>query len=108
MVATSNGSTSGIVSSSEVVNLAKESCSRRNFAVKLCRKVFDEITRRRSNVSGRMGKLKLNPVMIEHIKSITFQYFPLEAYEKDNAEWARCIIAIDESYRRLNNKQKNL
>ena len=42
--------------STDISLLSRESCSRRNFSVNLVRKLYDEETRRRSNVSGRMGK----------------------------------------------------
>jgi len=40
--------------------------------------LFDENTRKCSNVAGKMGKLKLNPVLIEYVKSLAFQFYPLE------------------------------
>ena len=79
----------------------RESCSRRNFSSKLVSRFFDEHTRSHSNVNGRRGKAKLNPAIMGHIKSITFQYYPLENFESEEKEWARCIIAIDSSSRSI-------
>lgn len=72
----------------------------------MVREMFDEDTMKRSNVAGKLGKLKMNPVLIEYIKSLTFQYYPIEPFEKEKTEWAKCVIAIDEGNRRLNNKPK--
>ena len=74
----------------------------------LVRNIFDEETRKRSNVSGKLGKQRMNPVLMEYIKSLSFQYYPLEAFEKEQVEWSKCVVAIDESNRRLNNKPKKL
>ena len=84
----------------------KKSCSRKNFASRLVRELFDEETRRKSNVAGKLGKLKLNPVLIKYVKSLTFQYYPLEQHEKEKTEWTQCIISIDEANRRLNKPKK--
>ena len=53
-------------------------------------------------MAGKFGKLKLNPILIEYIKSLVFQHYPLEEGEKQEIEWARCVVAIDEKNRRLN------
>ena len=46
------------------------------------RELFDKETRKKSNVSGKLGKLRLNPVLMEYEKSLTLQYYPLEQNEK--------------------------
>ena len=97
---------SGMLEPAKLQSLLKRSCSRRNFAVNMVREMFDEDTMKRSNVAGKLGKLKMNPVLIEYIKSLTFQYYPIEPFEKEKTEWAKCVIAIDEGNRRLNNKPK--
>ena len=51
---------------------------------------------KRSNVAGKLGKLKLNPVLVDYIKSLTFQHFPLEQNQSEKAEWAQGVIAVDE------------
>jgi len=63
---------------------------------------FDEHTRSHSNINERQGKAKLNPAVTGYIKSITFQYYPLENFENEEKEWARCVIAIDSSSRGIN------
>ena len=94
----------GVLDSEEIKAIKMKSCSRRNFAVKLARKLFDEGTRKQSNVHGKLGKLKLNPVLIDYIKSLCFQFYPLQESQTEKVEWGKCVIAVDESNRRLNNK----
>ena len=86
--------------------LRQKCCSRRNFCAKLNQEVFDEQTRKRSNVAGKLGKLKLNPVLVDYIKCLAFQHFPLEQNQSEKAEWAQCVIAIDELNRRLNKPRR--
>ena len=89
-----------------IKKLRVKSCSHQNFAAKLVAVMFDEQTRKRSNVGGKLGKMKLNPILVAHIKSLVFQHFPLEKNEKEATEWGRCIVAIDEKNRRLNKSSK--
>lgn len=96
--------TSSWLPTTEVTYIYHNSCSRRNFSVNLARQLFDEETRKASNVSGK-GKSKLNPIVMEFIKSTTFQFYPCSQMDVAK-EWSRCIISIDESCRRLNNKPK--
>jgi len=84
------------------------SCSRKNFSVNLVRRLFDERTRRSSNVSGKGGKTPLNPDIMQYVRSCTMQFYPLQGYENSKKEWAACIVAIDESCRRLVNKPRKL
>lgn len=97
--------TSSWLPSSEVSFIARDSCSRRNFCVKLVRRLFDEQTRKTSNVSGK-GKAQLNPIIMEFVKSTAFQFYPCESQLDVSKEWSSCIISIDESCRRLYNKPK--
>ena len=85
-----------------ITRLRIKSCSRKNFAVKLNEVTFDKESRSRSNVAGKFGKLKLNPILIKYIKSLVFQHYPLEEGEKQEIEWAQCVVAINEKNRRLN------
>ena len=72
----------------------------------MVRRLFDENTRKLSNVSGKAGKAQLNPVIISFVKSMAFQYYPCDTLVDVSKEWANCVIAIDESCRRLVNKPK--
>ena len=95
-----------LVSVPELTAIFNKSCSRRNMAVHLVRILFDEDIRIHSNVSGRCGKDMLDPLIIRYIKNICFQFFPLGGGEKRAEEWNKCIVAIDESNRRLKNKPR--
>ena len=84
------------------INLIKQnSCSQRN----LVRRLFDENTRKNSNVSGK-GKAQLNPIITSFVKSVAFQYYPCDSLVDVSKKWAYYIAAIDESCRRLINKPK--
>ena len=91
---------SGILDSGQIRFIRSGSCSRRNFAAKLVVALFDEATRKRCNVSGKMGKCKLNLVLIQYVKSLAFQFYPLEYHENEKGEWAKCVVSIDEVNRR--------
>ena len=93
---------SGILDPDEIQRIRSGSCSRRNFAAKLVGRLFDEETRRRSNVSGKLGKMKLNPVLIHYVRSLAFQFYPLEHHLSEKVEWGKCVVSIDEFNRRLN------
>ena len=58
-----------------------------------------------SNVRGKRGKKKLDPVRVDKIKEATFKLWPLEG--KEDA-WSECKRAIDERGRQLNLKEKLL
>ena len=95
----------GILDDSDVQRIKRKSCSRKNFSSRLVRELFDDDTRRKSNVAGKLGKLKLNPVLIDYVKSLSFQYYPLEQHEKEKDAWSKCVIAIDECNRRKPKEQ---
>ena len=101
-------SSSGILDTEKIKAVRSASCSRRNFSAKLVAEIFDKDTRQRSNVAGRLGKLKLNPVLIDYVKSLTFQFYPVQYSESEKAEWAKCVISIDESNRRKNKTCNNV
>ena len=94
------------LSSIEVTCLYKSSCSRRNFATNLTRRLFDEETRKVSNVAGKRGKAKLNPIVVDYIKSTVFQFFPSSSPLETDKDWAICVTAIDEANRRLVNRPR--
>ena len=47
-----------------------------------------------SNVAGKLGKLKLNPVLIDY-ESLTLQFYHVQYSESEKTEWAKCVIAIN-------------
>ena len=93
-------SSSGLLDVENIKAACSASCSRRNFSAKIVAELFDEDTRKRSNVAGKFGKLKLNPVLMDYAKSLAFQFYPLEHFESEKTEWAKCVIAIDKFNRR--------
>ena len=58
-----------------------------------------------SNISGGRGKRKLNSGIIAYIKSKSFDLYPALPTETEKV-WKECIVSIDESSRRLNNKPR--
>ena len=94
------------LSTIELTCIYKASCSRRNFAANLARRMFDEETRKISNVSGKRGKSRLNPIVMEYIKSTVFQFYPISSLIDVPKEWSLCVTAIDETSRRLVNRPK--
>jgi len=96
------------ISQLALTTIYQGSCSRKNFSVNLVRRLLDERTRRSSNVSGKGGKTPLNPDIMQYVRSCTMQFYPLQGYENSKKEWAACVVAIDESCRRLVNKPRKL
>ena len=72
--------------------------------MKLVTMLFDKETRMKSNVGGKLGKPRLNSVVVDYIKSVTFQYYPLEGNQKEDKEWQACVVAIDSCNRSLKRK----
>ena len=89
----------------ELTKIYSQSCSRRNFSVNLTRRLFDKSTRMVSNISGGRGKRKLNSGIIAYIKSKSFDLYPALPTEIEKV-WKECIVSIDESSLRLNNKPR--
>jgi len=95
----------GLIPPERLSQLFIKSCSRQNFAVNLVRELFTEDTRKVSNVSGRLGKQKLDVKKMEYVQATVFRYHGCLDKEKE-ARWKECVVMIDESNRRLNNKPK--
>ena len=93
-----------MLDSEEIKSTKTKSCFHKNFAVILVQKLFDEETRKRSNVHRKLGKLKLTPVLMNYIKSLCFQFYPLQESQKGKVKRANCVVIVDKSNRRLNNK----
>ena len=90
------------LTSGETTQIFLKSCSRKNFATLLAKNLFTEEVRKTSNVSGKNNKQQLDPKIIEYIKTLTFERWPLAQAEKLEMEWGECKRAIDEGNRRLN------
>ena len=66
---------SGIAfSTEEILAIKQASISRKNFAVNLMRKIFDENERRTSNVRGKAGKDQLDPDKMMYVKKETLNH----------------------------------
>lgn len=95
--------TSGeFLSLEEIQRIKNSSSSRMNFAAKLNRQLFSVEERKSCNVRGRQGKSMLDPERIKYVKEVTFRMYPVEEDETDWRAWSACVVAIDESNRRLN------
>ena len=90
-----------LLTSGEITQIFIKSCSRKNFASLLVRRLFPEEIRKISNMTGK-DKLQLDPEIINYVKTVTFQHWPLAQSEKFDREWRECKEAIDEANRRLN------
>ena len=92
-------------STTYLMTIKMQSCSRQNFAAHLVKQLFTDEERRLSNVSGRANKQKMDATRIAVVKAASLQMYPLEVGETIEKAWASCITAIDESNRRLNRKK---
>ena len=90
------------LSSDEIARIKSSSTSRMNFAAKMNRHLFSVDERKACNVRGKMGKSMLDPDRIKYIRENAFRLYPLQDNEIDWRAWSACIVAIDESNRRLN------
>ena len=86
-----------LLSRSELTQIFIKSCSRKNMAVLMTRRLFSAEVRMSSNVSGRKKK-KLDPRIIDFIRRKAFLFFP-SAHLDNSKEWSECVIAIDKSSR---------
>ena len=94
-----------LLTSGEISQIFLKSCSRKNFATLLVRRLFPEEIRKVSNVSGK-DKKQLDPKVMKYIKETTFEHWSLAQTEKVNKEWSECKIVIDKANRRLNRAAK--
>jgi len=97
--------TQDLLTSAEITPIYIKSRNRRNFAALLVERLFDVETRLKSNVSGR-GKEKLDPEIMKYIKAKVFQFYECNPSEI-KAEWAKCVVSIDDKSRSLK-KRKSL
>lgn len=84
-------------------SLFRRSKNRWNLAALLSANLFDEETRLKSNVRGR-GKEKLDPDIIQYIKTKCFTYHPSDG--NPTAEWEKCIKSIDMKSRGIKKQMK--
>ena len=94
------------LSARTVTSIREQSCSRQNFAVNMVRALYTQDERTQSNVSGRKGKMKLEPQKMGMVKVSTFQMYPCGVGETAEKAWGMCIKSIDESCRRMYRKDR--
>ena len=91
----------------ELVNdVQLQSCSRNNFHVNLVNCLFSLEARRSSNVKGKLGKCRLDPVRLLSVRQFVLELYPLAGGESEDVAWWQCIKATDEASRRLNRGPK--
>ena len=71
---------SELLSSAVITPIFTKSRNRSNFVALLVKRLFDVLTRTRSNVSGR-GKEKLDPEIMAYIKAKEFEYYECNPWE---------------------------
>ena len=59
----------GILKAELVRKLRKNSYSHRKLSARLVEVLFDKDTRKRSNVAGKMGKMRLNPILMKYMSN---------------------------------------
>ena len=92
--------------SSEQIETALGCCkrkknSRRNYATHLLRMALPEKTRRLSNCAGVRGQQPVDRKILRAIKKEVLKAFPLSQPIELHTAWRECIVAMDESCRRL-------
>lgn len=75
--------------------------SRRNYATHLLRMALPEETRRLSNCAGVRGQQAIDGKVLRAIKREVLKAFPLSQPLELHTAWRECIVAMDESCRRL-------
>ena len=84
------------------VRLLEQGCnSRQNLATHLVRTVYSEKERETSNVNGRRGKKRLDPVRMSIVRRLTYTLKPLKPGESEDNDWKKsCTKAIDSANRK--------
>ena len=79
------------------VRLLEQGCnSRQNLATNLVRTVYSEKERETSNVNGRRGKKRLDPIRMSIVRQLTYTLKPLKPGESEDDDWKKsCTKAID-------------
>ncbi|XP_071949888.1 uncharacterized protein [Antedon mediterranea] len=94
-----------VLSPDTVAEVHRWATSPRNFALGLVRKLFTKDEMRNSNVNGKQGREKLDPVRIRIVKDLVIEYYKIPFIDQSFI-WKHCIISIDEGCRRLRRKRK--
>ena len=72
-----------------------------NLATNLVRIVYSEKEREISNVNGRKGKKRLDPVRMSIVRQLTYTLKPLKPGESEEDDWNKsCTNAINSANRK--------
>ena len=72
-----------------------------NLATTLVRTVYSEKERETSNVNGRRGKKRLDPIRMSIVRQLTYTLKPLKPGESEDDDWKKsCTKAIDSANRK--------
>jgi len=75
--------------------------SRQNLAANHVRRAYTEKERETSNVNGRKGKKKLDPLRMNIVRKLTYNLKPLKPGENEDEDWKKyCTKAIDSANRK--------
>jgi len=85
----------------EAVKIKSGSSSLGNFARKLVQAIFQPGELENRNCSGTRGKKLLDQTKLGAVKKYVFKLYPCVEAQED-AQWRKCVIAIDEFLRRGN------
>lgn len=87
----------GVLTEMQIRELRNMSTSKINFSVKLVKAIFKDDELINKNVHGCRGRLALDPVKLLKVRKIYFKTFPSEDEE---AEWLKCVNAINSHLRK--------
>ena len=87
----------------EAVKIKTGCSSVGNFATKLLQDFFSKEQLVNRNCTGTRGKQILDPVKLGAVKKYVFKLYPAGGQGQADAQWRKCIVAIDEFLRRKKN-----
>jgi len=87
----------------EAVKIKSGSSSVGNFARKIVETIFQPGELEGRNCSGTRGKMLLDQGKLSMVKKYVFKLYPCGQPQED-AQWRKCIVAIDEYLRRAKGK----
>ena len=90
-----------------VTGFARLCSTRRQFAWKLAKFLFNKKELIGCNCYGKMGKKALDPKKLTTIFSLVFQYFPEDNLTEQTKHWTRCTTSIDQGIRNLHYQLRN-
>ena len=83
----------------ELYKMSRQSCSERNFCVKLIPHIFLKDELHAKNCNGKRGKQPLNQDKLGLIRETVFKVYSV-SYLMRNEIWRKCVISVEEYLRR--------